>query len=308
MKITDKTVKGKNSRQNPVFMDLTNDYAFKLVFATPGHEEALLQLVRCLLPEKDIVSVQLSAQEQMSDTEKLRRGIYDVSCQTASGDFLEIEMQVRKQNDFGDRMVFYSSFPVRNFVGKLDSGLEYAFTPIYVIGILDFIMSDVMPNDRFMNSYSIRNDFQHEILLSDHLHFITIELPKFQKSLEELENSTDELAFIFNNIGKMNEIPPILRNKGFEKMFEMSKFAAMDEKEIIEYYARQKDIIDLKGALSSARRDGLEEGRAEGLEEGREKGHAEEKHSIAKAMKAKGISADIIQQCTGLSEAEIQAL
>ena len=91
-------------------------------------------------------------------------------------------------------------------------------------------------------------------------------------------------------------------------MFEMSKFAAMDEKEIIEYYARQKDIIDQRGALSSARRDGLEEGRAEGLEEGREKGHAEEKHSIAKAMKAKGISADIIQQCTGLSEAEIQAL
>ncbi|MBQ0095988.1 MAG: Rpn family recombination-promoting nuclease/putative transposase, partial [Bacteroidetes bacterium] len=183
---------------------------------------------------------------------------------------------------------------------KLDSGLEYAFTPIYVIGILDFIMSDVLPNDRFMNSYSIRNDYQHEILLSDHLHYITIELPKFQKSLEELENSTDELAFIFNNIGKMNEIPAELRNKGFEKMFEMSKFAAMDEKEIIEYYARQKDIIDQRGALSSARRDGLEEGRAEG--------RAEQALSIARALKAEGVPISTIKRYTGLSEADILAL
>lgn len=109
-----------------------------------------------------------------------------------------------------------------------------------------------------------------------------------------------ELAFIFNNIGKMNEIPPILRNKGFEKMFEMSKFAAMDEKEIIEYYARQKDIIDQRGALSSARRDGLEEGRAEG--------RVEQALSIAKALKTDNVPLDTIQRYTGLSLADIQAL
>lgn len=87
---------------------------------------------------------------------------------------------------------------------------------------------------------------------------------------------------------------------GFEKMFEMSKFAAMDEKEIIEYYARQKDIIDLKGALSSARRDGLEEGRAEG--------RAEQALSIAKALKTDNVPLDTIQRYTGLSLADIQAL
>lgn len=41
-----------------------------------------------------------------------------------------------------------------------------------------------------------------------------------------------------------------------------------------------------------------------GIAQGRE----QEALSIAKALKAKDISADIIMQCTGLSEAEIQAL
>ena len=61
-------------RHRPVFVDLKNDYAFKFVFATPGHEEALLQLVNCILPEKDIVSVRLSAQEQMGDGAKRTEG------------------------------------------------------------------------------------------------------------------------------------------------------------------------------------------------------------------------------------------
>ena len=91
-----------------------------------------------------------------------------------------------------------------------------------------------------------------------------------------------------------------ISGRSFEEMFEMSKFAAMDEKEIIEYYARQKDIIDQRGALSSARRDGLEEGRAEG--------RAEQALSIAKALKAEGVPISTIKRYTGLSEADILAL
>lgn len=290
-------------RHRPVFVDLKNDYAFKFVFATPGHEEALLQLVNCILPEKDIVSVRLSAQEQMGDGARERRGIFDVSCRTQSGEYLEIEMQVRKQKHFGDRMVFYSSFPVRNFVGELDNG-DYAFTPVYVIGILDFILPDIKPNDNFLNSYSIRNDHDSDAVLTDHLHYITIELPKFRKTLEQLENRTEEMAFIFNNIGSMKEIPPQLQGKGFEKLFEMSKFAAMDEKEIKEYYARQKDIIDQKAALHCAVSEGLEKGMEKGLEKGMEAKSME----IAMAMKMDGQPLELIQRYTGLSADAVRSL
>ena len=38
-------------------IDLKNDYAFKRVFGTPGHEDDLLLLLRALLPDKHIKSV-----------------------------------------------------------------------------------------------------------------------------------------------------------------------------------------------------------------------------------------------------------
>ena len=43
-----------------------------------------------------------------------RRSVVDVRCRTDDGSELIIEMQVRSQDDFTDRMVFYSSFPIIN--------------------------------------------------------------------------------------------------------------------------------------------------------------------------------------------------
>ena len=53
---------------------------------------------------------------------------------------------------------------------------------------------------------------------------------------------------------------------------------------------------------------GLEKGLAEGREKGLAEGRAEEKYSTARKMKAAGISADLIYQCTGLTVEEIEKL
>ena len=75
-------------------------------------------LVDSILPEKHIRSVMLGPQEQEPDREDAQTGIYDIHCETDDGSSLTIEMQVCPQTDFNDRMVFYSSFPFRNRVGK----------------------------------------------------------------------------------------------------------------------------------------------------------------------------------------------
>lgn len=49
-------------------------------------------------------------------------------------------------------------------------------------------------------------------------------------------------------------------------------------------------------------------GIAQGLAEGREEGRVEKALFIAKALKAEGVPTETIKRCTGLSEAEIQAL
>ena len=61
-----------------------------------------------------------------------------------------------------------------------------------------------------------------------------------------------------------------------------------------------------------ARKQGLAEGLAEGLArgeaKGRAEGRAEEKRQTAKSLKELGVDLSIIQQATGLSAEDIQAL
>ena len=57
-----------------------------------------------------------------------------------------------------------------------------------------------------------------------------------------------------------------------------------------------------------ARKQGLAEGLAEGLTRGEAKGRAEEKRQTAKSLKELGVDLSIIQQATGLSAEDIQAL
>ena len=55
-------------------------------------------------------------------------------------------------------------------------------------------------------------------------------------------------------------------------------------------------------------KEGITKGREEGLKEGRQEGREEMQIEAAKAMKAKGIDADTICECTGLSIEEIRKL
>ena len=60
------------------------------------------------------------------------------------------------------------------------------------------------------------------------------------------------------------------------------------------------------------KKEGFEDGRAAGLEQGRTEGLAEGEASgrtaVAKALKAKGVSIDIIAETSGLTKEEIEKL
>lgn len=61
-----------------------------------------------------------------------------------------------------------------------------------------------------------------------------------------------------------------------------------------------------------ALKEGLEEGIAKGIEQGIEigvnKGKKENSYDIARKMKQKGLSVDMIAECTGMSKSEIEKL
>lgn len=65
---------------------------------------------------------------------------------------------------------------------------------------------------------------------------------------------------------------------------------------------------EYKTYLSEAIEQGLAEGEAKGLEKGLAEGKAEGKAEIAKAMKAEGLSVELISKVTELSAEQIKSL
>ena len=120
--------------------------------------------------------------------------------------------------------------------------------------------------------------------------------------------------------------PAALRDKIFDRLFQVAEIAKFTPLELKEYEDSLKVYRDLKNSLDTALRQGhakgLEEGHAQGLEEGLAKGLAqgraegleeglaqgEEKASlsIARKMKSQHIAVSVIASCTGLTPEEIE--
>lgn len=298
-----------------VFVDLRIDYAFKVVFGTPGNEDALLKLVNAILPEKNITAVTLDPNEQQGTRPKSRRSLIDVKCTTNQGDTLIIEMQVKKEDDLADRMVFYSSYPLVNRIvrGEKDN---FTIRPLYLVAITDFIIPRKKPNPDLVNTYNLRNVRDSGEEFTGNLNYMTIELPKLPEKLSDTKNKSERFFYMIRNIGKMKEIPEELKADGLEKIFELARFAAMDPIIQEEYFKQLMAEIDERSVLRTARKDGFEEGlaegKAEGLAEGEAKGKAEGEANArletARNLIKLGVSAELISQATGLSAEEIKKL
>lgn len=110
----------------------------------------------------------------------------------------------------------------------------------------------------------------------------------------------------------------------FQRLEELARIVNMNKKERDEYEACLKVYRDnyntwnymkeqaLKEGLEEGLAKGLEEGIAKGIEQGIEigvnKGKKESSYDIARKMKQKGLSVDMIAECTGLSKSEIEKL
>ena len=301
------------------FIDLRRNWVFKYIFGTPGNEDLLLALIQAVLPDKGITGVSLAPTEQIGINENARSAIFDVTCNTSSGDFVSVEMQFKEQDDFNDRMVFYSSFPIFNSLTK--GGTSYSFkAPIYIIGILNFIIPNVAENSRLLNCYRLRNIEDGSAELTRNLSYVTVELPKFTKSLKEIDTFSDKLFYTLNHISEMDGRPASFSEKVLVKLFELCKFANMTPEQqyiyirtlMAEVDARSQKRTAINKARAQGLAEGIAEGKAKGIAEGKAEGiaegKAEGKAEVARSLREKGFPIPTIAEVCGLTEEQILAL
>lgn len=268
------------------------DYGFKKLFGEELNKDLLLDFLNELLKEEQgqIKDLTYLKTEHLGATDVDRKAIFDLYCENEKGEKFIVELQKTKQNFFKDRTIYYSTFPIREQAKRAD--WDYELKAVYTIAILDFVFdSDKGEPDKYRYDVKLK-DIDTNKLFYDKLTFIYLEMPKFNKSAEELETRFDKWLYVLRNLNKLDRVPDKLRERIFDKLFETAEIAKFTPDQVRSYEDSLKYYRDLKNSMDTAREEGKIEGKIE---------------IASKAMK-KGLSIKDITELTGLSEDEIKRL
>lgn len=117
------------------------DFGFKKIFGTEVNQDLLIDFLNELINDKGkISSVRYLNSNRLGASVKDRSAIFDIYCESDSGEKFIVEMQRAKQNYFKDRSVFYSTFPIREQAQPGDWNFE--LKAVYTVGILDFTFNE----------------------------------------------------------------------------------------------------------------------------------------------------------------------
>lgn len=254
------------------YVSLLTDFGFKRVFGTEPNQQLLIDFLNTLLPEQHQVrSVSYKSTEHLGYTPLDRRAIFDIYCQAENGERFIVEIQKAKQNFFKDRSVYYATFPIQEQAPK--GGWDFRLTPVYTIGVLDFVFDENKDDATLLHTVTLKN--QDCKVFYDKLTLIYIELPKFKKTLAELETHFDKWLYLLRHLPDLQAPPPTLQDSIFLQLFEIAEIANFSPAEQQTYQEGLKYYRDLNNVVDTSRQEGREEGHQAGLAEGRQAGLAE---------------------------------
>ncbi len=274
------------------YINLFTDFGFKKLFGTEFNKPILIDFLNELLSSEAGVITDLTflSTEQLGRNQFDRRAIFDIHCKNEAGEYFIVELQKAKQNYFKDRSVYYSTFPIQQQAEKGE--WNFQLKAVYTIGILDFVFDeDKSDNDVFHHEVKMV-DIKTQKIFFDKLTYIYLEMPKFNKSENDLKTHFEKWLFVLKNLHKLTNRPLKLQEKIFSQLFEQAEIAQFDDKEYEAYEESLKEYRDLKNTLDTAFDDG----------------EYSKALKVAQNMRREGLSEELIKKITGLRSDDLEKL
>jgi predicted transposase/invertase (TIGR01784 family) len=200
------------------YLNPFTDFGFKKLFGSPFSKEILISFLNEVLMGKErIEDLSYLSPEQLSQTPSERNALFDIFCENDKGEKFIIELQNIKQTYFKDRSLYYTTFPLQ---AQAQRGKEwdYMLNAVYFVGILNFEFADKPELNRYRRQACLIDLETHEIFY-DKLTFIYLEVPRFNKTEEELETLFDKWMYVLRYLDKLQERPAALVERIFDRLF-----------------------------------------------------------------------------------------
>lgn len=296
-----------NLVKNMKFVDPKTDIAFKKIFSNDAHKEILLEFLNeMLILESPIAELEILNPYQVPKLYDLKITSLDIKAKDQLEREFLIEMQVAREEWFAQRALYYSA---KSYSQQLRIGGNYqTLKPVIFLGILNFKAFEQpshFSRHIFMNLENQQRDLKD-------LEFNFVELPKFNKTENELETVADKWIYFLKQAINLDHVPENANTVALQQAYQIAEQHqwSRDELEVYEWQEIEKHRMDNveQTARKEGLAEGLEAGRAEGLEAGRAKGEKEKALDIARKLLATGLEIQTIMNATGLTQKDIENL
>lgn len=288
-------------------LKMKNDIMFKAFFSRKENIKFLKSLLGAILGEevkikKVIHDLQL---EQLAKEQKY--GILDLDVELESGEFINIEMQLRDNKNIEDRTTFYASKMITEQLGPKAKYQE--MKKVIIISILDYTFIDL---PEYVTKTVRVAEKHREYEINNNVGYIYIELEKFRKHNPDMKEPINQwLAFLDMERGDLLE----MAEKENEEIKEaVTTYEVLTGDKAVKRLAEIRMLSNLeeKSALAAERERGTEEGLKQGKKEGKKEGlkEGEKNKQLEIAQKLLKIKMPIEQiiEVTGLTEEEIKKI
>jgi predicted transposase/invertase (TIGR01784 family) len=301
LKNTDKNTSMSEDDKKLRFVDPRNDIAFKKIFGNDLHHEALIDFLNSVLklPEP-ILEVSIANSPKLPTLKTLKSVALDVHARDSKREFI-IEMQVENRKNFAKRIFSYIA---KTYMNQLDAGEDYTkLKPVIFLAVMDFVYfknDDERPVKRHVHLDDER--FYQEFYEFD-MNFI--ELPRFNKTEEELETNKDRWVYFLKHTASLHDVPNwALKYEGLKWAYEMAERHnwTKDELDVYDYWQRKE--CDYKNSIDDVR----QEAEAIGERRGHAQGKAESAKAIALELLKLGLDTKKISEATKLTPEEIEKI
>ena len=326
------------------FLMLSNDVIFKAYFKS--HKQLLTSVLMHFLPlpkgsriisievlDPDLSPVKLSKIKEESGKQfvlDLRVKFERITeYKEKQIEIVNVEMQTTSEPYFTDRILAYSA---RLYSEQLKRGLGYSkLSPVYSLVFTTKNLKVFKSVQDYYHVCNIRRTEPPEVLMSNGLCFVIVELGKFDKRLHKLYNVRESWCYLLKNSRQLSQVEyTSFREQGGDMAKAVKHLWNLSQDESLREYLdaiekRRMDKISREQwihgegrkeglktgreeGLKTGREEGLKTGREEGLKTGREEGLKTGREEVALNMLKSGIDLQVILDSTKLSKQEILKL
>ena len=272
------------------------DFAFKKLFGSEENKDLLISLINAIVSdEEQVVEVELKNPYNLADYRAGKISILDIKAKAENGRWFNVEMQIREDNNFDKRAIYYWAKLVTE---QLSEGMMYKeLKKTISISILDY---DFVPDTeevhscyKIINTATGKDDKLHDVF---ELHYI--ELKKFKKTYSQIQTALDRWSSFLTTAHQLDRDhtpKELASDKNIVKAIAVID-RMFDAEERLVYDIRMQEFSDVASAIAT----GAEKNIAKGIEKASK--------AIVLNMAGKGIDIAAIAELTGLSVSDIADL